>query len=46
MRQNFMKKQSIFTERLFNLEGLNSVTMLVVSLLVVLVIKCPGAKMV
>jgi hypothetical protein len=46
MRQNFMKNQSIFTERLFNLEGLNSVTMLVVSLLVVLVIKCPGAKMV
>jgi hypothetical protein len=46
MQQNFMKNQSIFTERLFNLERLSGVSLLVVSLLVVLVIKCPGAKMV
>jgi len=41
-----MKNQGIFTERLFNLKGLNDGILLVVSLLVVLVVKCPGAKMV
>jgi hypothetical protein len=41
-----MNNHSIFTERLFSPTGLSRVYVLVVSLLVVLVIKCPGAKMV
>lgn len=46
MAPNYMMNNRPFTERLFNLSGLNQNFVLVISLLVILVIKCPGAMVI